>query len=109
MFAMASQVGKQTKIKELKTSTGTKDTFLDHFLEKLAGSYKKKQGTAAKQAVLDSQIHSLPTNVFSPVWQIKGIWTTTCYAQQLSDLITKDLILTLIRQSRFFTQYYSVL
>ena len=67
MFTMASQVGKQTRVKELKTSTGTKDTFLDHFLDRLAGSYKKKRGTTAKQAALDSHARTLPANVFSPV------------------------------------------
>lgn len=69
---MACGVGNQTKIKDLKTSTGTKDTYLEHFIEKLAGLYKNKKGAAAKKSALDAQSARMPTNVLSPVWRIKG-------------------------------------
>jgi hypothetical protein len=73
MFELAGTVGNQTKIKDLKTQEGVKDTYLDHFLDKIAGSYKKKQGVVAKRTALEAQYARLPPNVFSPVWRIKGV------------------------------------
>ncbi|KIJ60407.1 hypothetical protein HYDPIDRAFT_177473 [Hydnomerulius pinastri MD-312] len=73
MFEMGSLVGNQTKIKEKKTSSGLKDTYLDHFLDYMGMSYKKKRGNEAKQQALDECISGLPKNVYSPVWRIKGL------------------------------------
>ncbi|KAG1784909.1 uncharacterized protein HD556DRAFT_1314704 [Suillus plorans] len=74
MFIHASTVGNQTQIKQRKTSMGIKDTFLDSFLNRLAESYCKiRGGNKAKQEVLDRVKETLPENVISPVWRIKGI------------------------------------
>lgn len=72
MFTMASSIGNQSKIKEKKTATGLKDTYLKYFLEEMAASYKKKHGGNSKQQALDEFIQGLPENVYSPVWRIKG-------------------------------------
>jgi hypothetical protein len=72
MFTMASSIGNQTKVKEKKTSSGLKDTYLEHFLDGMAASYKKKHGGSSKQQALDEYIQGLPKNIYSPVWHIKG-------------------------------------
>ncbi|KAG1806360.1 uncharacterized protein HD556DRAFT_1428515 [Suillus plorans] len=72
MFIHASTVRNQTQIKQRKTSTGIKDTFLDSFLNRLAESYCKiRGGNKAKQEALDRVKETLPENVISPVWRIK--------------------------------------
>ncbi|KAI6028188.1 hypothetical protein EDC04DRAFT_2869143 [Pisolithus marmoratus] len=53
MFTMASSIGNQTKIKNIKTSTGLKDRYLDYFLDGMASSYKKKHGNSSKQQALE--------------------------------------------------------
>lgn len=73
MFTMASFVGNQTKIRNMKTSTGLKDRYLDYFLDGMAASYKKKHGNSSKKQALDEFIQELPDNVYSPVWRIKGM------------------------------------
>ncbi|KAI6028155.1 hypothetical protein EDC04DRAFT_2605807 [Pisolithus marmoratus] len=71
MFTMASSIGNQTKIKNIKTSTGLKDRYLDYFLDEMASSYKKKHGNSSKQQALEEFVQKLPNNVYSPVWHIK--------------------------------------
>jgi hypothetical protein len=74
MFIDASTIGNQTKIKQRKTATGIKDTFLDSFLNRLAESYSKiRGGNSAKQYALDRVKETLPEDVISPVWRIKGL------------------------------------
>lgn len=73
MFTQASILDTKTKVKEMRTETGTKDTYQLHFLEKLFSSYSKKRGTASKQAALDLELAKLPSNTTSPVWRIKGM------------------------------------
>ncbi|KIN97487.1 hypothetical protein M404DRAFT_160322, partial [Pisolithus tinctorius Marx 270] len=74
MFTMASTIGNQTKIKEKMTSTGLKDTYLEYFINGMAASCKRQQGSSSKQEALDVFIKGLPENVYSPVWRIKGEW-----------------------------------
>jgi hypothetical protein len=57
----------------MRTESGIKDTYQNFFLEKLFKSYKNKRGADSKQAALDKEIKSLPDNIMSPVWRIKGI------------------------------------
>ncbi|KAI5992358.1 hypothetical protein F5J12DRAFT_726969, partial [Pisolithus orientalis] len=71
MFTMASTIGNQTKIKEKMTSTGLKDTYLEYFINGMAASCKRQQGSSSKQEALDVFIKGLPENVYSPVWCIK--------------------------------------
>ncbi|KAI5988940.1 hypothetical protein F5J12DRAFT_922889 [Pisolithus orientalis] len=73
MFTMASTIGNQTKIKEKMTSTGLKDTYLEYFINGMAASCKRQQGSSSKQEALDVFIKGLPENVYSPVWHIKGL------------------------------------
>ncbi|KAG2750187.1 hypothetical protein P692DRAFT_201906126 [Suillus brevipes Sb2] len=63
----------KTKVKQRKTTTGIKDTFLDSFLNRLTESHCKIRGNKAKQDALDRVKETLPENVISPVWRIKGI------------------------------------
>ena len=72
MFQLAKQVGNQTAIKNEKTKTGLKDTYLDGFLDRMAASYKDCRGTTAKQSALDEFVATLPQNVLSPIWRIRG-------------------------------------
>ncbi|KAI5982275.1 hypothetical protein F5J12DRAFT_908289 [Pisolithus orientalis] len=65
--------GNQTKIKEKMTSTGLKDTYLKYFINGMAASCKRQQGSSSKQEALDVFIKGLPENVYSPVWHIKGL------------------------------------
>ena len=72
MFTNAKIVGNQTRIKNEKTKTGIKDTYLDHFTSQMFSSYKKINGATAKQAALTNFLSTLPDNVYSPVWRIQG-------------------------------------
>ncbi|KAF5341196.1 hypothetical protein D9611_006121 [Ephemerocybe angulata] len=90
-FRDALTVGKQSAIKKVKTRTGVKDTFQNHFLEKIFESYKKKRTANTKQAALDTFLATLPMKdglnegdtpiaarlhvegMMNPVWRIKGI------------------------------------
>ena len=69
----AKEVGAKTFLRKMRTESGVKDTVQEHFLDKLFASYKGKQGTQAKQAALDSALQSLPSNITSAVWRLKGI------------------------------------
>ncbi|KAG1773421.1 hypothetical protein EDD22DRAFT_998993 [Suillus occidentalis] len=74
MEQMVTRVKQFVKIKQRKTATGIKDTFLESFLNRLAESYSKiRGGNRAKQEALDRAKETLPENVTSPVWRIKGI------------------------------------
>ncbi|KAG2351596.1 hypothetical protein BDR07DRAFT_1225218, partial [Suillus spraguei] len=71
MFIHASTVRNQTQIKQMKTSMGIKDTFLDSFLNCLAElQCKIRGGNKAKQEALDRVKEMLPENVTSPVSRI---------------------------------------
>ncbi|KAJ7633334.1 hypothetical protein DFH06DRAFT_1004418 [Mycena polygramma] len=71
-FTEASTVNTKTKVKNMCTASGIKDTFQMVFLEQLFDSYKGKRGKA-KQAALDAKLLTLPKNITSPVWRIKGL------------------------------------
>ena|ERR1700733_1818270 len=72
-FAEASKLGTQTKVKQMRTESGIKDTHQMFFIDKIFQSYKKKRGTASKQATLDAYLQTLPDDITSPVWRIKGM------------------------------------
>lgn len=72
MFKEASTLDTKTKVQQMRTSSGVKDTYQLHFLEKLFSSYKNKRGTQDKQTALDAEIKNLPDDITSPVWRIKG-------------------------------------
>jgi len=72
LFMEASKLGTQTKVKQMRTDSGIKDTYQMFFIDKIFRSYKKKRGKATKQAALDAQLEAFPDNINSPVWRIKG-------------------------------------
>ena len=72
MFEQASTIDTKTKVQNMRTQSGVKDTYQMFFLDKLFKSYKKKRGQESKQAALDREIESLPDNITSPVWRIEG-------------------------------------
>jgi hypothetical protein len=72
MFESMKLVGNQTRVKTLKTETGVKDAFLEHFLGGMASSHSGLKASK-KQAVLNQHILTLDGNVYSPVWRICGL------------------------------------
>ncbi|KAH9036304.1 hypothetical protein EDB85DRAFT_1821811, partial [Lactarius pseudohatsudake] len=66
-------IGNQTTIKDLKTNSGIKDSFLDSFVDRLHSSYKGLSGNLAKQLALNNCLATLPNNIISPVWRIEGL------------------------------------
>ncbi|KAH8983089.1 hypothetical protein EDB86DRAFT_3066391 [Lactarius hatsudake] len=75
IIADAGSVGKISKIRAHKTSTGIKDTFLETFLEQMHRSYKDISNKREKQVALDNFRMTLPANMnmLSPVWRIRGL------------------------------------
>src|SRR6266702_565394 len=71
MVVEAGKVGNLTKIRTHRTTTGIKDTFLEVYLECMYLSYKDK-GRDEKQLALDLFRATLPANILSPVWRIRG-------------------------------------
>ncbi|KAJ3841113.1 hypothetical protein F5878DRAFT_611129 [Lentinula raphanica] len=72
-FTAAKILGTKTKVRADHTSSGVKDTFQEHFLNRLFDSYSNKRTTAARQAALEQEVRSMPEEVTSPVWRIKGL------------------------------------
>lgn len=68
----ASTPGTKTKIGDLKTACGIKDTYQNVFLDNLFDSHKNVRGRAAKQAALDAKLGTLPPNTTNPVLRIRG-------------------------------------
>ena len=56
----------------MRTASGVKDTYLDHFIKKLDGAVLNFRG-ANRQTKLEDEIKNLPPNVFSPIWRLKGV------------------------------------
>ena len=73
MFEQASTIDTNTKVQNMCIESGVKDTYQMFFLDQLFKSYKKKRGQESKQAALEREIESLPDNITSPVWRIKGM------------------------------------
>lgn len=71
-FIEASTLDSRTRCKDMRTTTGIKDTHQLHFLEKLFNSYKSVRGKDKKQAKLDAALASLPPLITNPVLRIKG-------------------------------------
>jgi len=86
-FTEASKLGTQTKVKQMRTESGIKDTHQMFFIDKIFQSHKKKRGTASKQATLDAYLQTLPDDITSPVWRIKGTYHT-----QLTTQLSKWLV-----------------
>ncbi|KAF6750688.1 hypothetical protein DFP72DRAFT_991577 [Ephemerocybe angulata] len=78
-FESACQPGNMTSIKKSRTTTGVKDTFQLHFLNKLFDVTKGKRAEHTKQAALDAAKAALPeqgknpNKLISPVFRFKGL------------------------------------
>ncbi|KAI9436623.1 hypothetical protein H4582DRAFT_2078249 [Lactarius indigo] len=72
MAVEAGQVGNLTKIRTHRTTTGIKDTFLEVYLDRMYLSYKNRGTRGEKQLALDRFRATLPANILSPVWRIRG-------------------------------------
>ncbi|KAF9808715.1 hypothetical protein IEO21_07777 [Rhodonia placenta] len=70
---MAAMIRRVTDFIKMRTHTGIKDTFQLHFLDKLFDSHKNRRNDATKQSALDHAVASLPPDIISPVWRIKGL------------------------------------
>ncbi|KIY43177.1 hypothetical protein FISHEDRAFT_78686 [Fistulina hepatica ATCC 64428] len=78
-FTDAQAINAKTKTRTAQTESGVKDTFQEHFLDKLFSSYAKVKGKDKKQQSLNTAaVHCLPSVVdwsasANPVWRIKGL------------------------------------
>ena len=75
IFKTASTVGGYTKAKQMRTSTGIKDTFQDTFIERIKSFAKKLRGsTDERQRAIDDMIaREFPKDTISPIWRIEGL------------------------------------
>lgn len=74
-YSLAKQLRKKAELDRLRTASGVKDTFLDHFIHKLQQSHFKMHGDQAKKA-LEKAISELPDfdeDAMSPIWKIQGM------------------------------------
>ncbi|KAL0066642.1 hypothetical protein AAF712_006244 [Marasmius tenuissimus] len=55
------------------TSAGVKDPFLNHYVDKIIKASKTTRGAHNKQATTRSFLESLPNDLTSPVWRLKGL------------------------------------
>lgn len=73
IFTHTSTIGSKTRAKQLRTASGVKDTYQDHFSEMIAKFVKGLRGSVReKQARVDRLVESLPDNLINPVWRIQG-------------------------------------
>ncbi|KAF9072180.1 hypothetical protein BDP27DRAFT_1217935 [Rhodocollybia butyracea] len=70
-FVTAQTPGSGTKIKQMRTDSGIKDTYQNFFIERLLNSYKRRRGISASTA--REAISDLPPDTMSPVWRIRGL------------------------------------
>jgi hypothetical protein len=74
MIEHSKKVGTITQVRGIRTRSGIKDTFLEHFLKKMADSYRGLRGRSQKtQALNEFCATSLPTNMISPIWRVDGM------------------------------------
>ncbi|KAI0039203.1 hypothetical protein FA95DRAFT_1504515 [Auriscalpium vulgare] len=72
IFENAITVGQMTEVKKQKTAHGLKDTFQEHFIDRVAALSKKFRGSRAeKQIAVNKLVDTFPENTVSPVWRIK--------------------------------------
>ncbi|KAF9060900.1 hypothetical protein BDP27DRAFT_1236033, partial [Rhodocollybia butyracea] len=67
-FLTAQTPGSGSKIKQMHTESGVKDTYQNFFIERLLNSYKRRRGVSANSA--HEAIADLYPDTMSPVWRI---------------------------------------
>ncbi|KAI0073921.1 hypothetical protein K474DRAFT_1677553 [Panus rudis PR-1116 ss-1] len=77
-FESATKMGGQSDIQHNRTQTGIKDTYLNHFIDRLCHIASTRRGRtwAQRKAELAAAVANLPadkTALFSPVWRIKDL------------------------------------
>ncbi|KAF7303282.1 hypothetical protein MKEN_01292300 [Mycena kentingensis (nom. inval.)] len=73
-FQAACVVGGKAEYQRQKTSTGTKDTYMEAFLEKIFDISTRRGSTQQqKQTQIAALQASLPSELTSPVWRIKDL------------------------------------
>ncbi|KAJ3534303.1 hypothetical protein NMY22_g6988 [Coprinellus aureogranulatus] len=75
-YADASEVGNKERIKKKRTQTGVKDTFQQHFLDILHGSYKNRRTDRTKQEALDAKLATMgkrPEEMINPILRMHGL------------------------------------
>ncbi|KAI9442451.1 hypothetical protein H4582DRAFT_1809218 [Lactarius indigo] len=73
MAGEAGQVGNLTKIRAHRTTTGIKDTFFEVYLDRMYLLYNDRGSRGEKQLALDLFRATLPANILSPIWRIRGL------------------------------------
>jgi hypothetical protein len=76
MFQQATTINSKTRVKQMKTNTGIKDTFQEFFTDRIFAFTGKLRGSAEdKQAALEDMVKQLlqdTKDTMSPVWRIRG-------------------------------------
>jgi len=72
----AQKLYTKTKIRNLRTQTGLKDTFQDFFINRLFHASDGKGSADAKRKALEEAVRMIPPDPknTSPVWRIKGLY-----------------------------------
>ncbi|KIJ46219.1 hypothetical protein M422DRAFT_250259 [Sphaerobolus stellatus SS14] len=73
IFKKGAEVYGKTKSENTATKTGMKDTYMLHFLEKIWAASKPARGSSSKVNAIATVLKTLPHNIFSPVWRMKGL------------------------------------
>ncbi|KAJ3718173.1 hypothetical protein C8R42DRAFT_740112, partial [Lentinula raphanica] len=75
IFTKTTTIYGKTEARKLITASGSKDTFLEHFREKVLtfiAKLPKGLSREEKQTKVDHYINdTMPANIYSPVWRIK--------------------------------------
>lgn len=72
-------VGAQTAYKALKTNLGTKDTYLEFFVDKLFRAIKGKRAGPARTQASEACKATFPPSVTSPIWRLKGTFLSNTF------------------------------
>lgn len=74
IFTTAKTVGGRTRSKAMRTESGIKDVYQDHFTEMIFKYVKRLRGSVQqKQAKVDRFVETLPERMVNPVWRIRGM------------------------------------
>ncbi|KAF7965797.1 hypothetical protein HWV62_41769 [Athelia sp. TMB] len=73
MYEKASTLDTKTKVKDMRTASGVKDTHQLFFLEKLFKSYKNSRGREDKQHELQKALDALPADIKSPAFRLGAL------------------------------------
>ena len=89
---LSNGLGNETRIGDIMTKTGVKDTFQLHFIEWMQETYKKVGAAERKKALDESwkelqELRGTYGSMINPVWRFKGVFYR-------SSLLARGLTLT---------------